>query len=431
VHARSVRFPLMDSLRAIAALAVVGTHAAFFSQALAEWETLRALAARLDVGVTIFFLISGFLLYRPFVAARFASEEPLRTSAYAWRRALRIVPAYWIALTGSAIWLGLGVFTAGGIVVYYGLGQVYFPSYALGGLPQAWTLCVEITFYAFLPLYAWVMRRLPAADDGARLRTELAGLAALVLVALAWQLWRVSAAPDPDHAAAGQGLLYLPAFLDHFALGMGLAVASVALAGRSLPRPLALVERYPLLPWLGALAAFWIVSTGIGLDGVGGLAEPTDSGQYFARHYLYALVAFGLLLPAVFGEPGQGLVRRFLGQRWLLYLGLVSYGIYLWHFSVFVQFERWGLLEGESGPAVIAVWILLGTLAATAIASASYWLAERPLLGLKRLVPARGPDSDRAAEAPGEPLPEGPGDAVPADPGPFRGAEPAAPAGPR
>jgi hypothetical protein len=80
---------------------------------------------------------------------------------------------------------------------------------------------------------------------------------------------------------------------------------------------------------------------------------------------------------------------------------------------------------------VIAVWILLGTLAATAIASASYWLVERPLLGLKRLVPVRPGGSDRAAEAPGEPLPEGPGEAVPADPGPFRGAEPAAPAGPR
>jgi peptidoglycan/LPS O-acetylase OafA/YrhL len=64
VHARSVRFPLMDSLRAIAALAVVGTHAAFFSQALVHWDTLRALAARLDVGVTIFFLISGFLRSR-------------------------------------------------------------------------------------------------------------------------------------------------------------------------------------------------------------------------------------------------------------------------------------------------------------------------------------------------------------------------------
>jgi peptidoglycan/LPS O-acetylase OafA/YrhL len=429
VNARSVRFPLMDSLRAIAALAVVGTHAAFFSQALIHWDTLRALAARLDVGVTIFFLISGFLLYRPFVVARFAKEAPPLARAYAWRRVLRIVPAYWTALTGSAIWLGLGVFSAGGIAVYYGLAQVYFPRYALGGLPQAWTLCVEITFYAFLPLYAWLMRRLPGEGDRARLRGELAGLAVLVLVALAWQLWRVSAAPDSAHAAAAQGLLYLPAFLDHFAVGMGLAVASVALAGRGLPGGLGLLERYPGLPWLGAAAAFLVVSTGIGLDGVGGLTEPTNTAQYFARHYLYALVALGLILPAIFGEPGQGLVRRLLGHPWLLYLGLVSYGIYLWHFSVFVQFDHWGLLEGATGPDAYAVWLLLGALGATALASASYWLVERPLLGLKRLVPMRPEPAGRARAAPGEPLPEPEGEPVPADAGPFRGAEPAAPAG--
>jgi peptidoglycan/LPS O-acetylase OafA/YrhL len=416
----------MDSLRAIAALLVLGTHAAFFSQALVGWDTLQALATRLESGVTVFFLISGFLLYRPFVAARFASDEPPLARAYAWRRLLRIVPAYWTALTGSAIWLGLSIFSASGILIYYGLGQIYFRDYSLGGIPQAWSLCVEIAFYLFLPVYAWLMRKVPASDDRARLRTELAGLGALVLIAFAWQLWRVSVADDPDHANAVQGLLYLPSFFDHFALGMGLAVASVAFAGRSLPGPLALVERFPVLPWLGAAAAFWAASRWIGLDGVGGLREPVTGEQYFARHYLYGLFALGLLLPAVFGDPEKGLVRRFLGQRWLLYLGLVSYGIYLWHLTVFLQLQRWGFLAGETGPATIAIWVLAGTISATAIASASYWLIERPALSLKRLVPARRDGSDSAPrEEPGEPVPERPGEPVPADPGPFRGAEPA------
>ncbi len=306
MHARSIRFPLMDSLRAIAALLVLGTHAAFFSQALVGWDTLQALATRLESGVTVFFQISGFLLYRPFVAARFASDEPPLARAYAWRRLLRIVPAYWTALTGSAIWLGLSIFSASGILIYYGLGQIYFRDYSLGGIPQAWSLCVEIAFYLFLPVYAWLMRKVPAADDRARLRTELAGLGALVVIAFAWQLWRVSVADDPDHANAVQGLLYLPSFFDHFALGMGLAVASVAFAGRSLPGPLALVERFPVLPWLGAAAAFWAASRWIGLDGVGGLREPVTGEQYFARHYLYGLFALGLLLPAVFGDPREG-----------------------------------------------------------------------------------------------------------------------------
>ena len=69
MSARAVRFPLFDSLRAIAALAVVGTHAAFFAGAYGDGSVVAPYAARLEVGVTIFFLISGFLLYRPFVAA--------------------------------------------------------------------------------------------------------------------------------------------------------------------------------------------------------------------------------------------------------------------------------------------------------------------------------------------------------------------------
>ena len=69
MNVRATRFPLFDSLRAIAALAVFGTHAYFALRNNAPSD-LRPYAARLDVGVYIFFVISGFLLYRPFVRAR-------------------------------------------------------------------------------------------------------------------------------------------------------------------------------------------------------------------------------------------------------------------------------------------------------------------------------------------------------------------------
>lgn len=96
---------------------------------------------------------------------------------------------------------------------------------------------------------------------------------------------------------------------------MWLAVLSVALAGRErLPGFLRPLDRFPVLGWLIALVSFWTVSTQIGLDGRGGLEEPLSAAQYFARHYLYALVGFGLLLPAVFGHWRRGLVRRFLAN---------------------------------------------------------------------------------------------------------------------
>ena len=70
---------------------MIGVHGAFPAEAYGD-EWLRQFAARLDVGVAIFFLISGFLLYRPFVFARLGGEERPSTGAYAWRRFLRIVP---------------------------------------------------------------------------------------------------------------------------------------------------------------------------------------------------------------------------------------------------------------------------------------------------------------------------------------------------
>src|SRR3954452_12960796 len=105
VRARS--FPLVDGLRAVAALLVIVHHAGIYAVLGGTDSVLRPYVARLDVGVAIFFLISGFLLYRPFVRARFRSIGAPRPLAYGWRRFLRIVPAYWVALTVIALWLGL------------------------------------------------------------------------------------------------------------------------------------------------------------------------------------------------------------------------------------------------------------------------------------------------------------------------------------
>jgi peptidoglycan/LPS O-acetylase OafA/YrhL len=78
------------------------------------------------------------------VRARLRGYGRPRLSAYASRRFLRIVPAYWVALTVVAIWIGLpDVFTWSGVPIYYGFGQVYDQMRSLGGLPQAWSLCVR------------------------------------------------------------------------------------------------------------------------------------------------------------------------------------------------------------------------------------------------------------------------------------------------
>src|SRR3954464_13646605 len=138
---RADRFPLMDSLRAIAVTAVLLTHASYF---VAQTGTGVLRHLRFDMGVTIFFVISGFLIYRPWVRARLRGEPSPLVRVYAWRRFLRIVPGYWVALTLVALTVGVaGISSLGGGAIYYGFLQAYFPSGAGGGLVQAWSLGVE------------------------------------------------------------------------------------------------------------------------------------------------------------------------------------------------------------------------------------------------------------------------------------------------
>jgi peptidoglycan/LPS O-acetylase OafA/YrhL len=387
VNVRAERFPLMDSLRAIAALLVLGSHAAVFANVLGSPSSpLRPYVAHLGTaGVSVFFLISGFLLYRPFVRARFAGEPAPRTAAYGWRRFLRIVPAYWVALTGVAIWLSLHeVFhPAWHIPVFYGFGQIYDAGTSPGGISQAWTLCVEITFYAFLPLWAWAMRN-------RAMRGEVAGLAALWLAGLAWKVFATRRA-DPSAFGTGPWFQPLPNFLDQFAVGMGLAVLSL----RGLPAGLERAVRRGWPWWLGAAMAYWLIAKKIGFGWHYG-------GRVFLlRHELATLFALCMLVPAVFGTERRDAVRRLLGWRPLLYAGLVSYGIYLWHFAVVAKaakaIQHWDI----SGELRFAVLCAMGLVGATAIATVSYYAVERPALSLKRLV---GPPPERAQ--PGESLAE-------------------------
>jgi peptidoglycan/LPS O-acetylase OafA/YrhL len=399
MNVRAERFPLIDSLRAIAALWVLAFHAAFFAGMYTSGSALRPYVAQPTAGVTLFFVISGFLLYRPFVRARLEGEPAPATGAYAWRRFLRIVPAYWVALTVVAVWLSIDAVwdPAWHVPLFYGFGQIYTADTALSGIGQAWTLCVEVTFYAFLPLWALAVRRLGV-------RAELAALAAVWVASLVWKL---VASRHVELHDGGVWLMPLPNFLDQFAVGMALAV----LSARGLtPRLESAVARsWPW--WLLAAAGYWALSTRIGLHGT--LNEHVGRRAFVLRHELGTLVALGLIVPAAFAWQRGGAIRRALAWRPLLFVGLVSYGVYLWHLAVVNKTAHGisGWLTDTLGLGVnarFAVLFALGAAGATAIASASYYLVERPALSLKRLV---GPPPERAepAEALAEPAPAVPG----------------------
>lgn len=389
------RFPLLDSVRGIAAITVVAAHSSFF-MALGGSDSLSHL--RFDFSVRVFFFISGFLLYRPWVRARLAEWESPSTAAFAWRRFLRVVPHYWVALTVIAIWIGLPyVFSGHGIWTYYGVVQVYQPGWAVGGLPQAWSLSVELLFYASLPLWGALMRRMPAGSNERKVRQELWGCLALFVASLVYKV--VITATGLIEGSDGVPFqLNTLTFLDDFAMGMALGVLSSWYEGRrDLPRALRLHDRYPSIAWGFALVLLGVTSLGVGL--FGRVGANISGPEYVARHYLLALIAVGMLLPALFGDPAHGFVRRVLANRVLNYLGVISYGIYLWHFAVLIQLDRWNLgrVAEHTGQ---WIWVPAGLAGAVLLASIAWFGLDRPLLSLKRLVKTRRPPP------PGHPLVE-------------------------
>lgn len=386
---RHRRFPLIEGLRGLAALSVLAYHAVYKGYLLPTGDgALQALGQHLDVGVTLFFLISGFLLYRPFVVARLAGDPPPDSDSYARRRILRIVPAYWVVLLLAGA-LGLSydnypaILSLEGAPYYFGFLQIYDPQVAGGGINVAWTLCVEITFYALLPVWALMMRRFVRTPGAAG---EYLALGVLALSSITFQLVAVNQV-DPGRfgSSAAAWIEPLPNFLDQFALGMALAVASAAPPRGAVARIGRALARRPWIPIGLSLVAYWVMATRLGLTGAG--TDVKTPGRYLAVHQLKTLVAAGILLPAVLGTGGW--IRGALASRPLRLAGALSYGIYLVHVPVLFALLRLGLRPTDG--LELARFAGLGLIVTLALAWVLHHLVELPFMRLGRRARPRTP----------------------------------------
>lgn len=379
------RFALFDSLRGIAAVAILLFHVCALTAALDRPVIGDAVAVLGPRSLVLFFVISGFLLYRPFVAARALGRPRPSVLRYGRRRVLRIVPAYWVALTVLAIFPGIaGVFT-GDWWRYYFFLQLYSEETVGKGIPVAWSLCVEVTFYALLPVWAHAVRRLG-------LRAELV---ALGLVAAAGAVVQVAAARQLISDLVASSLLGQSTWL---ALGMALAVTSVAVekAERE-PGAVRLVRERPGLCWLGAAVALAGLTALLQPGGVLGIAQALATEQSVAKTVaaiaLTAALTGLVALPAIFGERDGGFPRRVLAAAPVAWLGLVSYGLFLWHLPVAhvlalesdpAHFSATGLdLVSRIDFAVTPILFVLTLAVSAAVAAASYHVVELPFLRRK------------------------------------------------
>ncbi len=362
--ASSGRFPALDGVRAIAALAVVLTHVGFQTGQAID-GTGRTVLSRLDLGVAVFFVLSGFLLHRPQAVAALAGRALPPAVPYLWRRALRVLPGYWLAVAAALLVLPQndGV-SAGSWLRHLTFTQVYVDETLPVGLTQMWSLATEVSFYLALPL----LGRLAGSSLATQLR--LAGL--MIATGISWQVL-IGAQVLPPYAG-----YWLPGHADWFGLGMGLAALSAA--------------RVPLLEelaaqagtcWLGAGALF--VVAGTPLTGPYGLALLTSS-EAVSRTVLYGAVATLLLLPAV-GTRARGPVPSFLESRLMQWLGQISYGVFLLHLTVLAVIFEGSTLDPFTGH----FWrvLALAVPASLAVGWASLRVVEAPALRLRDRGPGR------------------------------------------
>lgn len=385
------RLPALDALRAIGAVAVVGHHVGFHTGVSMNTQWGGWLA-RLDVGVAIFFVLSGFLLFRPW-ALNVATGRPRpRSGRYLWRRALRILPAYWVAVAVCLVVLPQNrPASAGDWLRHLTFTQIYGPAQLRHGLSQTWSLATEVAFYLILPLVAVLavgrtwrpVRTVVIAASGA-----LVTAGWLAMMALGW-------------LDAALHTMWLPSYAAWFSAGMALAAAHVALRTGTAPSAFRVLDDLAAAPvacWVAAAGLLAIATTPVA--GPRDLAEPT-AVEFAVKLTLYLAVGALILIPVAFGGPTRA--QETLASAPARWLGAVSYGLFLWHPLVLELIYLVNDRPQFSGG-------LLSTFALTmagglTLAAISYYGVERPVqaLGSRQRRRSDAPALDAAAATPGPP----------------------------
>ncbi|HJQ00696.1 MAG TPA: acyltransferase [Jatrophihabitans sp.] len=368
------RFPALYGMRAVAALGIVATHAGFASGRSLHNDLLAAVLGRLDFGVALFFVISGLVLYRPFVVRSLSAVPDPAVGSFWLRRLVRILPALWLMVAVT-----LGAITTRSVSVgdwlhYLLLIQVYDHHELDPNFSQLWTLSAELAFYAMLPLVAAAVRRSARTPTG-RLRSHLIVVAGLAGTALVFNIVQAHLLRN------SQALLWAPCYLDWFALGMLLAVLSAASPTVLATLPVALRLRTVLVEWASSPFSCWLAAAVIWLLSTTQVATPRTVAaptfwQWTIQHYLFGAAAVLVFIPLVYGSGGR--VGAMLSSGVGAVLGQWSYSIYLWHLPLLLLIQR--ELDYAAFSGHFLTLLLLTTVATLVVAALSWYGLERPLL---------------------------------------------------
>jgi peptidoglycan/LPS O-acetylase OafA/YrhL len=369
--APTIDFPALDVLRFLGALAVLTTHVAFQTGEYFRNGVLGTLLARMDIGVAVFFVLSGFLLSRPWWVSSESGTAPPGVGRYALKRVLRIWPVYVVtACVALAVVPGNEDAGVGQWFTSALLLDTYTDDTLPYGLTQMWSLSVEVAFYVALPLLMWVATR------RSRIPVDRVLLVGMVLLSMVWIIVLAPAIDDARDWAPG---LWLPGYLSWFAAGMWLARTHARLGARGGRTPwIVALGQQPGACWTAALGLLLVAATPV----AGPVSlEPGTAGESVTKTLVYATIGL-LVVAAGVWSPSESLFRRVASTRVLRHLGHVSYSIFCTHLIVLALVQErmdYQLFSGRFA------WMWLLTLGLTLVASElAYWLIERPGMTLAR-----------------------------------------------
>ncbi|WP_428363854.1 acyltransferase family protein [Mycolicibacterium sp.] len=344
------RVASLTGIRAVAALLVVLTHAAYTTGKYPQGY-VGLVYSRMEIGVPIFFVLSGFLLFGPWVQAASRGDDAPSVRRYAWHRVRRIMPAY--VVTVLAAYVVYHFRTGGpnpghsweGLLRNLTLTQIYTDDYLYSflhqGLTQMWSLAVEVAFYVVLPALAYLLLVVLCRRRW-RPGLLLAGLGGLALISPAWLILVHTTDFLPDGAR-----LWLPGYLAWFVGGMVLAAL----------QPLR-VRAYALACIPLAVISYLIASTPIAGAPT---TSPAELREALAKTVFYAVIATLAVAPLALGNTGW--YSRLMASRPMVFLGEISYEIFLIHLVtmeiVMVEIVRYPIYTGS------VWWLFVWTLVVT------------------------------------------------------------------
>ena len=346
---RFIYQPALDGLRAFAVLSVFAYHLD------AGWMRGGFL------GVDAFFVLSGFLI-TSLLIGEWARRGGISFAGFWTRRARRLLPALLLVLLAVAAFAVLDAAPADvdrirgdgiGSIFYVAnwkfvfSGQSYFDQFTQPSpFRHMWSLAIEEQFYLVWPLITFACLRL------ARGRHWLLGLVCGAGAGASIATMAVLYDPsDPSRAYYGtDGRAHL------LLIGAGLALVlahwSPGRAARSTVNALGLA---------GAVAclAFWV------------WVPDTAAWMYRGGYAVFGLCVAAVITSSV--QPGRFALRSFLSLAPLVWIGRISYGLYLWHWPVIVVASP--ARTGLDGPSLTVMRVGL----TFALATASFYLVEQPI----------------------------------------------------